>query len=127
MHVVEERDARDRGNVLEPQAAADLEHPDIDLDVLRNAARKRLDVDLARDLLEDATLLDTGRLANELHGDRGLNRLIEPNLVEIDVRDEALDRVPLVVLEHRVVRGRLPVEDDINDRVKPRSAGQSGP
>ena len=53
------------------------------------ARRQRLDVELARDLLQHAALLDARRLADELHRDRRVDRLVEPNLVEVDVRDRA--------------------------------------
>ena len=81
--------------------------------------RQRLDVELARDLLDDAALLDAGRLADEVHGDGGLDRLVEPHLVEVDVRDRAPDRMLLVVLEHRVMRGLLTLDDDVDDPVSP--------
>ena len=68
-----------------------------------------------------------GRLADELHGDRRLDRLVEPDLVEVDVRDRAADRVLLVVLEHGVMRRLLALDDDIDDPVQARGAGQGDP
>src|SRR5262249_52004912 len=86
--------------------------------------RQRLDVHLARDLGERAALLHAGRLvaADELDDHRGLDRLVEPHLLEVDVDDGASDRVLLEVLEDRRARGLLALEDDVEDRVHPRPA-----
>ena len=89
--------------------------------------RQRLDVELARDLLDDATDLRARRLADELHGDRRLDRLVEANLVEVDVRDRSADGMLLVVLEHGVMRGLLALDHDIDDPVQPGRAGQGDP
>ena len=105
---------------------ADLERRDVGLDVLGDAGRERLDLQLARDLLDRPALLRAGRLADELDGHRGLDRTVETNLVEVDVRQRAADRVPLEVLENCVVRGRLPLDHDVDDRVEPRRARQRG-
>ena len=42
--------------------------------------------------------------ADQVHGDGRGDRLVEPNLVQVDVRDAAADLVQLVVLEDRGVR-----------------------
>ena len=86
--------------------------------------RQRLDVHLARDLTEHAALLDTLGLADELDDDLGLDRLVEPHLVQVDVQEPGPRGVELVLLEHRVVRGLLTVEDDVEDRVETVLAGQ---
>ena len=86
--------------------------------MLWDAGRERLDLDLARDLLHAAALLRPRRVADELHGDRRLDRPIEPHLVEVDVRDGAADRVALEVLKDGVVRRRLPLDHDVDDRVE---------
>ena len=52
------------------------------------ARRQGLDVELARDLLEHAALLDARRVADEVHRERCVDRLIEPNLVKVDVGDQ---------------------------------------
>ncbi len=44
--------------------------------------------------------------------------------MEVDVRQRAADRMLLVLLEHRVVRGLLPLDHHVEDRVQPRRAGQ---
>ena len=54
--------------------------------------RQRLDVYLARDLREHAALLDAGALADELDDDRGLDRLVEPDLLQVDV-DRSCPRI----------------------------------
>ena len=59
--------------------------------------------------------------------DRRLDRLVEPNLVEVDVRDRAADRVLLVVLEHGVMRRLLALDHDVDDPVQPGRAGQGDP
>ena len=46
--------------------------------------------------------------------------------MEVDVRQRAADRVPLEVLENCVVRGRLALDDDVDDRVEARGARQRG-
>ena len=111
-------------NILQSEVLAELEAADVDLDVLRDVRRQRLDVELPSDLLDDAAHLRAGRLADEVHEDGGLNRLVEPHLVKVDVRDRAADRMLLVVLEHGVMRGLLAVDDDVDDPVEPRRAGQ---
>ena len=97
---------------------------EVDLDVLGDVRRKRLDVELARDLLHDAADLRPRRLADEMHEDGRLDRLVEPHLVEVDVRDRAADRMLLVVLEHRVMRRLLALDDDVDDPVQAGGAGQ---
>ena len=83
-----------------------------------------LDAQLARDLLDDATLLRAGGLSDELHVHGRLDRAVEAHLVEVDVGERAPDRVPLEVLEDGMVRGRLALDDDVDDRVEARPAGQ---
>ena len=39
--------------------------------------------------------------------------------MEVDVRDAAADRIVLVLLQHGVMRRRLPLEDDVQDRMQP--------
>ena len=114
-------------DILQPQALAELEAAEVDVDVLRDVRRQRLDVELARDLLDDAADLRSGRLADEVHEDGGLDRLVESDLVEVDVRDRAADRMLLVVLEHGVMRGLLAVDQDIDDPVEAGRPGQGDP
>ena len=59
--------------------------------------------------------------------DGRLDRLVEPHLVEVDVRERAADRMLLVLLEHRVVRRLLPLDHDVDDRVQPRRVGERRP
>ena len=81
--------------------------------------RQALDAQLAGDLLHDAALLGPRRLADELHVDGRLDGAVEAHLVEVDVRDGATDRVALVVLEDGVMRGRLPLDHDVDDPMEP--------
>ena len=90
--------------------------------------RQRLDVDLVRDLGEHAALLDADGLADERDHDRGLDRLVEPDLLEVDVRDRAADLVALVVLEDRRVLAAAvdgDVEHDVRCRPRVVSAARS--
>src|SRR5262249_61471395 len=66
-----------------------------------------------------AARLRAGRLADELDDDRGLDRLVEANLLQVEVLDLPPQRVDLVVLENRRVRGLLACEHDVEDRVEP--------
>ena len=86
-----------------------------------------LDTHVARHLRQDAALGDAARLADELDGDLRLDRLVEPHLVEVDVRDAAAERILLVRLEDRVVRGLLAVEDDVEDRVQAARPAERAP
>ena len=99
---------------------------DVELEVLRDLHRQRLDVELAADLREDAAFLDAGRLADELDRDLRLDRLVEPDLVQIDVREPAARHFLLVVLEHGRDAASLP-DDDVENRVQARVAGQRAP
>jgi len=92
--------------------------------VLGDLHRQRLDVDLALHLREDAALLGPGRLADELDVHGRLNRLVEADFVQVDVRDVTSQRVLLEVLEDRGMRRLLALEDDIEDRVQAGRAGE---
>ena len=59
---------------------------------------------LVRDLREDAALADADRVADQRHRDGGLDRLVEPDFLQVDVDDRAADLVALEVLEDRRVR-----------------------
>ncbi len=65
--------------------------------------------------------------ADQVHGDRGGDRLVEADLVQVDVRDAAADLVHLVVLEDRRVRGAGAVDLDVEDRVQAGRAGERAP
>ena len=88
--------------------------------------RQRLDVELARDEREHAARLHAGRLADELHDDRRMDRLVEPHLTQIDVRDRAANRILLVLGEDRRMHRLLALDDDVEDRVKPGRACHHG-
>ena len=91
----------------------------------RSASRRqRLDVDLTRDLREDAALLDAGGLADERNGDLRLDRLVEADFVQVDVREPSARNFLLVVLEHGRMRRLLAGEDDVQDRVQSAVARQ---
>jgi hypothetical protein len=64
---------------------------DVEVDVLGNLERQRLDGDLAQNLREDAAFLHAGGniAAGQVDGDRGVDRLVEPHLLQVDVRDAA--------------------------------------
>jgi len=62
--------------------------------------------------------------ADEVDGDRGLDRLVEADLVQVDVRDAAPHLVHLVVLENRGVGAALAVDLHVENRVQARGAGQ---
>jgi hypothetical protein len=53
-----------------------------------------------------------------VHLDRGLDRPVEPHLVQVDVRDVAAHRMALVVLEDRRMDGRLAFDDDVEHGVQ---------
>ena len=112
------------GDVHQAKRVADVHVGDVDLDPLGNLHRQRLDVDLARDLREHAALLRADGLADELDHDLRLDRLVEADLLEVDVGDAAGDHVLLVVLEDRRMGRLLAFEHDVEDRVQARGAGQ---
>ena len=68
------------------------------------------------DLREDAALLDAGRLAVERQRHGRVDRLVEADFLQVDVRDAAADGVLLVVLEHRGVR-LAALDDDVEHGV----------
>jgi len=82
----------------------DLHAGDVHGDVVGDLAGQRLDVELARDVLEHAALLDAGRLLDpgQLDRDRGLDLLVEADLEQVDVHDLLAHGVDLLVLDdHR--------------------------
>ena len=97
--------------------------------MLGNLERERLDLDLAQRLREHAALLDAGSAvgADQVHGDGSGDRLVEPDLVQVDVDDVAPDLVDLVVLEDRRVRGAGAVDLDVENRVQAGGAGERAP
>src|SRR5205085_5431501 len=86
--------------------------------------RQRLYADLADERGEDAAGLHAGRLAGELDRDLRRDRLVEPHLVEVEMRDPAPDRVYLEVLEDRGVRRLLAGQRDVEDCVAAVRAAQ---
>ena len=52
------------------------------------------------------------------------DRLVEPDLVQVDVQQPGARGIELILLEHGVMRGLLAVEDDVEDRVEAVLAGQ---
>src|SRR5262249_8887922 len=73
-----------------------------------------------------AHLLALG-LADELDGDLGLDRAVEPHLLEVDVEDPAARRVELEVLEDRMVRRLRLAHDDVEDGVAAVLTGEDAP
>ena len=58
--------------------------------------------------------------------DGRLDRDVEPHFLQVDVADVAADRIPLVLLQDRRMRGALALEHDVEHGVQPRGAGQRG-
>ena len=56
-----------------------------------------------------------------------VDRLVEPDLLQVDVRDAAAHLVHLVLLEDRGVRRAAAVDLDVEDRVQAGRAGQRAP
>ena len=79
-------------------------------------------MELARDEREHAAGLYAGRLADQLDDDCRVDRLIQANLAQVDVRDRAADRILLVLGENRRMHGRLALDHDVENRVEPRRA-----
>ena len=91
---------------------------DVDDDPVGNLGRQRLHRDLAGDVLHHAALLDPGSVlgALELDRDLGLDLLVEPHLLEVEVLEAAPDGVSLLLLDHHRDRGRaldLEVEEGV--------------
>ena len=88
-HTCRSCDARERHRLGDSQSGHVRDDP------VRNVGGQRLDVQLARDVLEHAALLDAGRLLDtlELERDGRLDRLVEPHLEQVEVDHVALDRV----------------------------------
>ena len=79
---------------------------------------------LTRHLREDtAGVLHADGLTDEMDDDGRLDRLVEPHLPEIDVRDGAANRIALEMGQHRRMHGLLALDDHVEDRVEPRRAG----
>ena len=92
--------------------------------MLGNLERQRLDAQLAQRLRGDAALAHARRFlgAEQVDRDRRVDRLVEADLLQVDVRDAAAHRVHLVVLEDRRVRAAGAVDLDVEDRVEARGA-----
>ena len=105
------------GDRRERERVVDLHARDVVLDRVRDVARQRLDVDLARLLGEHAALDDAGRVvgAEQLEHDRGVDRLVHVHAEEVHVHDLAAHRMALEVLDqHR--GGLAAVDADVEDR-----------
>src|SRR5262249_12016430 len=125
LRVVQVGHTLQRSEVDEAQRVADRHSRDVQVDVLGDLHRQRFDIDLTLHLRETAALLRTDRLADQLDGDARLDRLVEPHLLQVDMRDVPADRVLLIVLEDRRVRRRLALQDDVEDRVQAALASQN--
>ena len=90
--------------------------------MLRHLERKCLDGHLTQRLRENAALAHARRVlaAHELDGDRRVDRLVEPDLLQVDVRDTAAHRVDLVLLQNRRVGLAFAVDLDVENRVEAR-------
>jgi hypothetical protein len=129
LRIVEERGALGHDDVGDPQRPVQLELRDVEIDVLRHLERQRLDVELAQRLREHAALAHTRRVLapGQLDGDRRMNRLVEPDLLQVDVHHVPAHLVQLVVLEDRGVALARAVDLDVEDRVEAAGAGQRAP
>src|SRR5262249_11373262 len=82
-------------------ALADHQAADVDLKVLGNFIRQALDLDFARDDLEQAALeLDTRRLADRHNGNRDADALLEVDALQVGVNQIAANRIALLVHHH---------------------------
>src|SRR5215210_7098115 len=95
-----------------------MEAGDVDLDVGRNVAGQALDLELARDELEQAALgLDADGRAHQLDGDRDVHLLVHLDALEVEMDDHPAHRVPLQVAEDGMAFlaavGELEQEDGI--------------
>ncbi len=95
--------------------------------MIRDLERQSLDADLAVDLREHAALLHARGLTDQLDRDLRLDRLVEPHLVQVDVGEPAAGNLLLVVLEHGGMSRLLPVEHDVEDRVRAGIARERAP
>ncbi len=97
--------------------------------MLRHLERERLDGDLAQRLREHAALAHARRVlaAEQMNRDGGLDRLVEPHLLQVDMRHAAPHGIDLVLLEDRRVRLPLAVDLDVEDRVEAAGAGERAP
>ena len=122
-------DAGRRGHVGDAERVAGRHLRDVEHDVLGNLQRQRLDAHLAQRLREHAALPDARRFvgADEAHADRGVDRPVEPHLLQVDVDDPAAQLVDLVVLEDRGVALARAVDLDVENRVQAGLAGQRAP
>ena len=79
--------------------------------------RQGLDRDLVGDVLEHAALLDAGRVLGPEHLDRhlGLDLLVELDLEQVEMDQQASHRVALLLLDHHR-SGRGAVELDVDQR-----------
>src|SRR5829696_5077763 len=124
LRVIKVRHVFDRGQIAHTDVVADVERCYVELDPLRDVHRKRLDVDLPQRLLQHAALGDPLRLSGELDDHLRVDRLIEPNLLEVNVEEAVLHGVKLVLLEHGVVGLLGALDDDVDDRVEAVGAGE---
>ena len=69
---------------------------------IRDVVRERFDVELAQDVLEHPTLLDSRRVvaADQLQHDGRLDRLIQTHAEQVDMDRVAADRMAGELLEH---------------------------
>src|SRR5581483_4224972 len=103
--------------VGDAQGGADLGPAEVELEAVRNAERQSLHRDLPDERRQDAPLPHSRCLADQLDGHLGRDHLVEANLVQVEVRDPAPDRIHLEVLEDRGVRRLLALEHDVEDGV----------
>src|SRR5581483_190790 len=102
----------------EPHQPSTLLGPaEVELEAVRNAERQSLHRDLPDERRQDAPLPHSRCLADQLDGHLGRDHLVEANLVQVEVRDPAPDRIHLEVLEDRGVRRLLALEHDVEDGV----------
>ena len=91
---------------------------DVDADEVDEVGRERLDVHLVDGLVERAAHVHALGVALEVDRDHGLDLLVEPDLVKVDVDDPAAHRVELEILDQHRPALAVAVERDVEDRVQ---------
>src|SRR4029077_1970666 len=113
--VREDRDALGYHDVADVDHVADVEVRDIDLDVLGNVLRQRLDVEVAQMVLDHAALLDADRVADLDHRNIHRDLLGAGHGQEVDVDQRVVDVIALDLTGHGQVR--LAVHDQVEQHV----------
>src|SRR6266545_298484 len=124
--IVEEREPFARGEIAETKRVAHRHSADVELEMLGHLHGERFDIHLADNLRERPAFAHARRILgaqkHNRHGRR--DRLIEADLLEIDVDELSPQRILLVVLEDRRASRLLAVHHDVEDRVHAAATGE---